>query len=623
MPDHATSVLKFVSVRPSVLYDLTKKDALLVTDGRLRKPAPLMAIDSNPTTDLQAAGGSTVTNYILQKMQILLPLCQNNKDVRDYSNSLAEEVKTYFGIDEKPGAGYLHRIPELIRAHAGSEALDPQALVEELEATIGADFAGISLGEYVYREADNGSHFCIALGFLFDRLYVLYLAKRLYAVNLEFVMDAIRGLNVVYALAKRPPAKSPRPITECASVLMGHDPEPKSAVIDQQRLRELMNAVVTVHPLFAYLLAYYRPFNVLRPVGIGDLMVVKQWLCKYETGEIAHIENVLKGESKTRVHRSLNRTEQFSMSSEESAEETSKDLETADRYELSKEVEATVQENLSGELAGTVSGSYGMVQFSVSAGVAYSQSSSESSRATSNFAKDVIAKATSRIERTVKSERRLSVVAETEETNTHGIENAQGTDHVVGIYRWLDKHYKAQVFNYGKRLMFEVLVPEPGAFLRYAAIKNKVDDAAPQAPTAPPKPSLTVSGMSQTVVDKYAAKYVLRDLEPEPSAVMRPNGTIQQSGLPTTAVHQMVIAVPEGYEAASAEVKAAGTNFIGNNVSYELNLLVAGGMTTLWKSPTAGARVGQRAGVFDQRRPRLQSHRDPPPGLEDQNLPPD
>jgi hypothetical protein len=35
---------------------------------------------------------------------------------------------------------------------------------------------------------------------------------------------------------------------------------------------------------------------ITRPIGIGDLQVVRQELIGYEAGEISHIENVLEGE---------------------------------------------------------------------------------------------------------------------------------------------------------------------------------------------------------------------------------------------------------------------------------------------------------------------------------------
>jgi hypothetical protein len=35
---------------------------------------------------------------------------------------------------------------------------------------------------------------------------------------------------------------------------------------------------------------------ITRPIGVGDLQVVRQKLIGYEPGDISHIENVLEGE---------------------------------------------------------------------------------------------------------------------------------------------------------------------------------------------------------------------------------------------------------------------------------------------------------------------------------------
>ena len=48
----------------------------------------------------------------------------------------------------------------------------------------------------------------------------------------------------------------------------------------------------------------------------------------------------------------------------------------------------------------------------------------------------------------------------------HELDNRQaGAKKLRGIYQWVDKKYKARILNYGKRLLFDVVVPEPAAFL--------------------------------------------------------------------------------------------------------------------------------------------------------------
>ena len=78
---------------------------------------------------------------------------------------------------------------------------------------------------------------------------------------------------------------------------------------DKIALETLLAATPVLHPLFSRLNRFTRPFNDIKPIGVGDLKVVKQWLRGYSVGEIAHVDTVLKSEYKSRVHRQLEKSE--------------------------------------------------------------------------------------------------------------------------------------------------------------------------------------------------------------------------------------------------------------------------------------------------------------------------
>lgn len=79
---------------------------------------------------------------------------------------------------------------------------------------------------------------------------------------------------------------------------------------------------------------------------------------------------------------------------------------------------------------------------------------------------------------TVKESRTVTVVTESVKTSLHGFNNTAGTTHIRGIYRWVDKKYKAQLFDYGKRLFLKFDVPEPAFFLRDVDKLNRARGAA-------------------------------------------------------------------------------------------------------------------------------------------------
>lgn len=107
------------------------------------------------------------------------------------------------------------------------------------------------------------------------------------------------------------------------------------------------------------------------------------------------------------------------------------------------------------------------------------------------YAEEVTRRALERIVQRSSSKRTSKIMKEFEEGNTHGFDNRAGEDHVTGIYRWVDLIYTNRLVNYGKRLMFEFLVPEPATFfkkmLKYKPAetpKTTVDDTK-DTPTAP------------------------------------------------------------------------------------------------------------------------------------------
>jgi hypothetical protein len=219
-------------------------------------------------------------------------------------------------------------------------------------------------------------------------------------------------------------------------------------------------------------------------LGVSDLMVTKQRLLRYEMGEVAHIENVMKSEKRTREHRVLTRSEVRITDETEVTEENERDLETTERFELQTESQKTIQEDASRQAGVTLSGSYGpSVEFSANVGFTSSTSKASSVSTATAHAREITERSVNRIQERVRRERATVTINEVEVINTHGFENQAPTAvHINGIYRWVDKIYEAQVYNYGKRELIEVVVPEPALLLRY------LTSAAPREGITVPRP---------------------------------------------------------------------------------------------------------------------------------------
>lgn len=327
---------------------------------------------------------------------------------------------------------------------------------------------------------------------LFDTLYILYVLCRALEINLEGITDGLRALHLMEALAldalvARSRAKVRLSAGERALLSALGDTPPWRA-LDIDAVRTLRAAVPVVHPIFAELCYFKRPFNPIREIGVGELKVVRQRLIAYRPGEISHVHNILMGETKTRDHKRTESSEDTFTFTRTGSEETSRDVQTTQRFELKAEAESVVSSTLGVNANANVSYQSTPVVASLSAGFSYNKASEDTKKTVQNFARDVVDKAVSRIQEQTTSARTSIVRAATEEHNQQVFDNKEGKKHVSGMYRWIDKVYEAQVYTYGKRLMYEFLIPQPAAF--WADSVLRAYSAQLRVPQPPLKPTL-------------------------------------------------------------------------------------------------------------------------------------
>lgn len=220
-------------------------------------------------------------------------------------------------------------------------------------------------------------------------------------------------------------------------------------------------------------------------VGVHDLLIVRQKLREYRAGEIAHIENVLLGERKAKKHRKLDRSEVTLVEETERETEIEEELQTTDKYELQTESSRVIQEDKRAEAGVTVTASYGAVNIEAHGSYAMSGSTTESRSAATTYAREVVGRSQQRIRERVLTRRTRTDISELEVINEHEFDNKGGSGHVVGIYRWVDKFYEAQIVNYGKRTMLEFMIPDPGAFHRFAAAHKPATGPVVPRPEVP------------------------------------------------------------------------------------------------------------------------------------------
>ncbi|HWA83216.1 MAG TPA: hypothetical protein VG820_07285, partial [Fimbriimonadaceae bacterium] len=288
----------------------------------------------------------------------------------------------------------------------------------------------------------------------------------------------------------------------------------------------------------------------LTPAGIGDLLVVKQFLKRYEAYEESHIENILKGEYKELVHTRTDVTETTITTSDEVDKEEDRDQQTTERFELQTETSNTIKDDSSLKAGVSVSGSYGpMVEFKATTDFAMSNSKEESQKVGTNYSKEVVQKATSKLIEKHTQQIVNHYVTTVEEKNTHGFDNKGGSGPVIGQYQWVDKIYEAQVFNYGKRMLYDIMLPEPAAFLLYAASRP----SKAQTDLLKPDPfTLTPTDLTEWNYPYYVKKYGVAGVEPPPAPYVTSTkgidgkGDGNDDGVTTKTAD---VPVPDGYQA--------------------------------------------------------------------------
>jgi hypothetical protein len=319
--------------------------------------------------------------------------------------------------------------------------------------------------------------------------------------------------------------------------------------------------------------------GVIRPVGVADLMLVREKFKSYVLGELAYVENVLKGKKYTRTYRRSDTTEQIIVEEAEQTVGVEQDLQSTERFELKTEASETVKSNAKVQADASITASYGpYVQVSANAGYAADRAREEASKSAMSFAREVISQAVSRVQERKLTRTTARALQEVEEKTEHILDNVQGADHVVGAYVWVDKIIEAQVVNYGRRTLLEFSVPEPAAFYRYARARRPSEGVTAEAPQPPGFYTgnrftpLAPSDVTPELYQYWVGKYGVENAEPPPPCYSVIGTSLEKAySAKETALDPYTktasdLKAPEGYRASAATVTFTGTYHAHTNV---------------------------------------------------------
>lgn len=304
----------------------------------------------------------------------------------------------------------------------------------------------------------------------------------------------------------------------------------------------------------------------IKRLGIADYRKVEQEVCCYVPGEVSHIENVMAREYKEKSSRRLRRTEDTITSSSERENEQLTDTTSTDRFEMNREVASVIAESQSRSQHASFNTNFGWGSTSVGADFSNTASQEESDTQSVTEAKEVTERALERVVQKVKEERISKVIEEYEENSKHGFDNRKGDTHISGVYRWVDKIYKNSIVNYGKRLMYEFMIPEPAAFHKEAITVAVNKPALPEPPLDPRVGDSTITKITnhKELNDnnyQHWAAYYHAEVSAPPQLYFSINKSFKLDKTETNKNDQdgakcEQIELPEGYAATSGRITA-------------------------------------------------------------------
>lgn len=299
----------------------------------------------------------------------------------------------------------------------------------------------------------------------------------------------------------------------------------------------------------------------IKRLGIADYRKVEQEICCYVPGEVSHIENVMAREYKEKSTRRLRRTEDTTTTSKEQEIEKLTDTTSTDRFEMNQEVSSVLSEQTSIGVNANVH--YGTQTFgaSIDGNFANNTSTEESNSQAVTHAKEVTERALDRVVQKVKEERISKIIEEFEENNKHGFDNRKGDKHVSGVYRWVDKIYKNKVVNFGKRLMYEFMLPQPAHF-HYLNTNGKenVYNGDILENLIDPRTNLSLGSTFESNYKFWAEKYGA-DVNPLPDRNFYTGKSLDCNAMSPSAFSKSdSINIPVNYKVIEGEINITGMN---------------------------------------------------------------
>lgn len=311
----------------------------------------------------------------------------------------------------------------------------------------------------------------------------------------------------------------------------------------------------------------------LKRLGVAEYMKVVQTVHAYVPGEVSNIENVMASELRHKSISELTRTEDTITTSKTQEVEKISDTTKVNRSEMQTEVAKEIDRQTSFNAHANFSYNGG---WKVELGTAFATTNSQhiSNRQAVIKSQEITERALERVQTKISEERISKIIHEVNLTNVHEYDNrgkvtetdnpdAARPQHITGVYRWVDKKMKNQIYNYGKRTMFEFMIPEPARLHRIAtaiAGNTLVAPTDPRKADAPYKMP-NASSATKELLEHWANIYGVNLVALLPNSKQIIHSTAGNPGTDNDFIETSTFQIPENYVARNATfVGSSGRN---------------------------------------------------------------
>jgi hypothetical protein len=359
-------------------------------------------------------------------------------------------------------------------------------------------------------------------------------------------------------------------VTACSDLLDAGDAPPPPV----NQTWDMLNRRVVIFPAALAAAFAHARVPLVRQATVADLQVVRSEWRGYVAGEIASIRNVMAGEKFGEVQKQTSRTETTQTQDTQTTTSQQTELQETDESDLSRELNTQLGVSVQGYLNANVQEKTPGYSASVSAGVSGGVQIGRNENLATKISKQAVTRAIATVESKTREIRSQRTMVQTEDTTNHEFESKD--ENRRGVYRWVDRVDRYQVFTYPQRLQLEFELPQPAEYVnwRIANHKAQADDAPPDWDPAYLAQNIDVN--HPELAQQAAAHFRAASLPTLPDQLVSVVASVsaQPSNLPTdfsaaqwnppTITKTIEIAIPDSYIATTVTFSGYVTPLRGN-----------------------------------------------------------